>query len=202
MTKFYELRSSVPSTKGKAIPSASALKSSSEILLTYQFGDSITTVFKNGFYIYQSGKHHTVWAVDRIKYLIYGEEKVQMQDFEDLEWFWILAEMGEYRIELNQETERQKHEDTLEVEKIDVMYSVNMEDDEDEDEEEIPYEKIEQALSVLTSQQKAIFTALVSYPDKTYQELADEMGITKQQVSKQFLAACRKLGLDHKKIRT
>lgn len=198
MTKFVELKSSLPSTEGKKVPSANALKLSGEIFLIQENDGVSITVYTNGFFAYKAGKYNTVWGVDRIKYLIYGDTKIQMCDFENLEWYWPLVSIGEYRIEQNQEVERAKHEVFLEAEDIDVLYSKNMEE---EDEREDCSAEIEQALSILTPQQKIIFTTLVTNPKSTYQSVANELNISHQQVTRQFFAACKKLGVDHTKVR-
>ena len=198
MTKFVELKSSLPSTEGKKVPSANALKLSGEIFLIQENDGVSITVYTNGFFAYKAGKYNTVWGVDRIKYLIYGDTKIQMCDFENLEWYWPLVSIGEYRIEQNQEVERAKHEVFLDAEDIDVLYSKGI-DDEEENEDRSA--EIEQALSVLTPQQKIIFTTLVTNPKSTYQSVANELNISHQQVTRQFFAACKRLGVDHTKVR-
>ncbi|MCQ2772951.1 MAG: hypothetical protein MJ238_06765 [Bacilli bacterium] len=199
MTKFVELLSALPSTEGQAIPTASKLLARNETIVAFhESGDTTITVFSSGFLIYKRGKHLTVWAIDRCKYLCFDDIKVQRKDFEEMEWFHPIDYICNQRVEKNIEVERAKHESYYSIEDIDILYSKG-----DAhpfiDDEEIDYSsKVEEALSVLTENQKMIFVPLVSYPEMTYQQLADKLGISKQTVGKQFLAACKKLNVDPK----
>ena len=69
---FRELKSMLPSTLGKLLPTAENLSCDNEnVLCSYDTGMVQLTVFWNGFFLCQEGCSETVYAVDRCRQLSY-----------------------------------------------------------------------------------------------------------------------------------
>lgn len=71
-TSFRQLKFITGKTRGMKLPTAQALRSGGgAILFTHELSDATLTVYANGFYLYECSGKETVFAVDRIKQLVY-----------------------------------------------------------------------------------------------------------------------------------
>lgn len=71
-TSFKQLKAMVERTDGQRLPNAKCLETSEEeVIFRYECGDEAITVYRNGFFIYESCGRKTVSAVDRCRRLVY-----------------------------------------------------------------------------------------------------------------------------------
>lgn len=211
MTTFEQLLALVGKTEGHPLPSLNALMERNEqIVVTYHFhseheelDDEDITVFESGYLLFRRGKHKTIWAVDRCKYMMFGDTKIQQSEFKDFEWHFPISHICEDRVQENIDSIDSKHQSTYEIEDIDILYNKGIAHGiEEEESSQVDMDKLEKALSVLTSQQRSVFEMAVMHQEMTFEEIAKKTGITgRKQAFKFFTAACKKLGIDHKKIR-
>lgn len=71
-TSFKQLKAMVGRTDGQRVPNAKYLEDSQEdVVFRHECGDEAITVYRNGFFTYESIGRKTVCAVDRCRRLVY-----------------------------------------------------------------------------------------------------------------------------------
>lgn len=113
MKTFAQLREELANTKGMNLPSAKRLLEM-EDLVVEETGS--IKVYQNGFFIYSSNGYRTVFAIDRIKYLKFGD--TEFHDIDDMPWQVVVEAIGEYRLEINAAERMNSH----------VMYGIDEEE--------------------------------------------------------------------------
>ena len=109
-TSFRQLKALVGRTDGQKLPPATLLRDSGlDVLFSHEHCDTTITVFLNGFYIYECMGRETVFAVDRIKSIIYEYQdneirRIPEKDFADGPCLIPLLAIGDGRIAHNHDS--------------------------------------------------------------------------------------------------
>ena len=117
---FKQLREAVGMAGKANRPTAKCLRESDEEIVAEQEG---LIVYKNGYFICTRGKHSTVFGVNEIEYLDYGEDnlakpdshgnrkhiRISGADLDSLPWDYVLSTMGEFRLDHNTEVRDDYH---------------------------------------------------------------------------------------------
>lgn len=186
---FRQLKSMVNKTPDQRIPGVSALiQSGSPILFMHFYRNEVYTIFKNGYFIFQRGNYHTVYAVDRIKEIKYSfndgtQVIVPEEEFADSCCLVALYAIGDFL--LTKRVERNHQRNTVTLNADDSRFgeaALNPEAIMIEREERAEKHKaIRKAMSMLTPKQQKVIK--LYYFDKlTLNQIAKIQGITPQSV--------------------
>ena len=186
---FRQLKSMVDKTPDQRIPGVSALiQSGSPILFMHFYRNEVYTIFKNGYFIFQRGNYHTVYAVDHIKEIKYSfndgtQVVVPEEEFADSCCLMALYAIGDMLL-TNRENYNHRHWTTS------LASDNNQFADESLNPENIMIEREERAekldalrktMSMLTPKQQKVIK--LYYFDKlTLNQIAKIQGITPQSV--------------------
>lgn len=178
--KLKELLDSIESTKGKTLPTAKALRNgSSPLVASKEFEDGYLNVYKNGFALYTSGNHFSVFRADYCGGYIYfnsdSQEMIIEEYFLEEEWWLRLIIEGEDRIVHN----KNKSTEQYELEYNDEIESLTRSSVEDE---VYFHETLKLIFSMMTQRQKEVFE-MYYIQGLGVQEIANYYGITHQAVS-------------------
>jgi len=181
---------------GVKLPTARALRdSNSKIVVKEIMGNGAElTVYENGYALYQVKNRATVFPVNGCKAYSYATTKeninIEEQLFEEEKWYIRLMLEGEDRLSHNLYMKEESHQ---------ISYSAVAEDWEllaDKTfslaEKFAEAEMIEDLLHVLTDRQRTVVVAYF-YQEKTHQQIADEIGITRPAVSDAMAKALRRM---------
>ena len=175
------------------MPKAKDLREQEELLILYAQGDCRLEVYKCGYFIYVNSKRHTVQSISRCASPLWYESSVPkegkligIEHFLDKPFYIRLILEGEDRIMANQQSQEDKK--TTSTDNIG-MESSYLEDPNSnffdkllaEDDYQSNLVKLSTALDGLTERQRIAFIKYYA-EEKTYQEIADELGCAKQTV--------------------
>lgn len=188
-TTFRQLKSMVAETTDQRMPGIVTLKNAhSPILFRYRDRDEIYTVFENGYFVFQRGQYHTVYAIDRITEIKYSfNDGIQVvtpeEEFADSCCLVVLYAIGDLLL-TNRENYNHRHWTTS------LASDNNQFADESLNPENIMIEREERAnklgalrkaMSMLTPKQQKVIK--LYYFDKlTLNQIAKIQGITPQSV--------------------
>lgn len=186
------LRELVGSTKGIKLPTAKALRESGvEVVANASVGaDGRLTVYRNGFYIYQTNIGATVHAVDRCMDYVYDDgDDLDAAQFDDKAWELRLALEGEDRLERNNNAREENKRlldggATVEPDKLPDPHDFFGEFENKE--------MLSQMLNNLTDKQKKA-VELYFIESLTQAEVAEHLGIGQRAVSYALDASVKKI---------
>lgn len=159
--------------------------------------DALLTVYEDGYVLYESGSRSTVFhigdcmgVVDEYGSVVseYGTDAAKMTEvFDNEAWYLKLMLVGDMRLRHNQEVREQKHSVSYSAvaEDWNVMADKKRDGELDRLENE---ETIRAAADAMTELQWLIFR-LFNVDELSQKEIADELGISQQMVSKHLKAA-------------
>ena len=199
MLTFTQLAKDICGEKKDYIMTRHMLTASgTSVILREHLGqDSLLSVYEDGYVLYETGDRSTVFhiedctgEVDEYGSVVseYGTDAAKMTEvFDNEAWYLKLMLIGDMRLRHNQEVREQKHS---------VSYSAVAEDwnvmaDKKHDGELSRLENeetIQAAANALTELQWLIFK-LFNVDELSQKEIADELGISQQMVSKHLKAA-------------
>ncbi|SHK23136.1 sigma-70 family RNA polymerase sigma factor [Hespellia stercorisuis] len=197
MLTLEQLRNLVEEPKaGAKLPTARALRESDcEIVVKEIMGNGAElTVYKNGYALYQIKNRATVFPVNGCKSYSYATNKedicVDEHLFDQEKWYIRLMLEGEDRLSHNFYMKEKGHQ---------VSYSAEAEDwDALSDQSDcladrlIQQEMMEELLQMLTNRQRKVVVEYF-YMEKTHQQIADELGITRPAVSDAIAKALKRM---------
>lgn len=193
-----ELLERLPDTAGKRLPTSKMLrKAGIQVFAEVSTETGGLVVYENGYFTYTSGRHTTVQSVHKCRESIrydYGNgtrADLGMETFGTLPFAIRLTLEGEIRLEQNQLARDSGR--TLSYDTIDGR--IDFASDEDitkviETQEE--RESLQNALSELTDRQRRIIVRHLR-DGLTQQQVADELGISKQTVNESLHSAMKRL---------
>ena len=190
-TTFRQLKSMVAETTDQRMPGIVTLKNAhSPILFQYRDRDEIYTVFENGYFVFQRGQYHTVYAIDRITEIKYSfNDGIQVvtpeEEFADSCCLVALYAIGDLLL-TNRENYNHRHWATT------LASDSNQFADDSLNPENIMIEREERAkkldalrkaiCSLTPNQQKVI--SMYYFDGMSQSEIATILGITQQNVSR------------------
>ena len=194
---FAQLKALLPGTEGRKFPTVKALRESdTQVLTLVKTKDGTLTVFRNGFFMYETKSGHaTVYAVDRCSSIVLtptGDAPISVLDetnFGDCSWPKILEFVASERITNNINRDARRQEvlslDVLD-EDYDTWLTVQPEMEmrlEEEDASLEESERLRTALTQLTKRQREVIR-LYYFDGLTQEEIALKLQITQQATSK------------------
>ncbi len=197
-----DLKSSLPSTSGKRLPTAKQLRNTDQLILSRSLYEGSLCVFASGFAIYRSDKHTAVLRVDRISTYTYEYATTDKSiSLDDQPWTTALTLAAEKRMETFQD-------DRISRRCVGFVDDYNDEDSEGressdakvlagaDDVEQIVTDKledrIERMLGCLTERQRQIFT-MYHIDGLRQQEIANKLGIARRVVGHTLEAAITRI---------
>lgn len=207
---YGEFKDLFPSTKRvDRFPCPKDLRTSNlELLVEQPITNGKIEVYENGYFIYRSLNHETVFAVDKCLDMIscrwHGNSKAVVDELKKGKWLIPLVMCGEDRIQknaylfdlrfLSSEELESDYQEKL-VEEMDQNLFYNPFEEAEGESEDVEQKKqiVKAALACLTDRQREVFLLKVKYPKLSQSELAHRLGIVQQVFSKIFLAAERKI---------
>lgn len=191
---FRELLSQIDeSPNNQKLPTAKALRAQAQPLVRYAQNGCLLEVYPTGHFIYTNGKRCTVQSIRRCLSPVRYESRtsdadicVGVEQFLDQPFYIRLALEGEARIAENRQTQEAKK--TVSTDHLDMESAYLRDPDSDfvnrllaEEDRADKRQRLARALSDLTDRQRTTFIQYYA-EGKTYQEIADAMGCTKQTV--------------------
>ena len=203
---FAQLKTLLPDTKGRMLPTVRALRESdTRVLAIVETRDGVLTVFRNGFFMYETKNGHaTVYAVDRCARIVLnpmtGGETSALEEtsFGDCPWPKVLEFAANERIvsNINRDARRQE---VLSLDAIDEDWDTRLTTQPDferqlEEEEALTKdsEKIRTALAHLTDRQREVIR-LYYFDELNQEEIASKLKITQQATSKALNQAIQRI---------
>lgn len=199
MLTFNQLAKEICGEKKDYIMTRNMLTASgTSVILREHLGqDSMLSVYEDGYALYETGDRSTVFHIEDCKGEIdeygsvvseYGTDAAKMTEvFDNEAWYLKLMLIGDMRLRHNQEVREQKHSVSYSAvaEDWDVMADKKHDGQMHRLENE---ETIKAAANALTELQWLIFK-LFNVEELSQKEIADELGISQQMVSKHLKAA-------------
>ena len=190
-TTFRQLKSMVAKTIGQRMPGIAALKNArSPILFRHRDRDEIYTVFENGYFVFQRGQCHTVYAVDKITEIKYSfsdgsQVTVPEEEFADSCCLVALYAIGDLLLTKRAERNYQRNTVTLNTDdsrfaEADLNPEVIMISREERAEKQAALQK---AIRSLTPNQQEVVT-LYYFDGMNQSEIASTLDIAQQNVSR------------------
>lgn len=191
---YGQLEAMLPSTGNNRIPGCrQILCLGAEPILKAHTDNSVITVFSNGFYLYETSKQHTVFAVDRVcqrrrdAALDKAKDKLAGQD-----WYGPLEAAALYRLEDNSNSRendhRQKYFTTDNADRCDRRLAKAAVADDlltqmvEAEEKSERAKALRDGLRKLTKKQRQV-VILTYYKGLTQEQIAGMMGISQASVS-------------------
>lgn len=199
---FMQLVKAVDDDKQMKLPTRKYLKENAEVFVKVTVLGSTITVYTNGFFVYDDGLHATVQRVSHCcqnavyEYQDNSREEIALEDFADQPFYVRLAIEGEKRLDMNniaRASGRVYSYDGRENESSDLADEYDFAEVHAERDSRIQVLRtLRSGLADLTEHQLSVLQKYFC-EDKTHQEIADELGCSKQAVGKSYRAALKKL---------
>ena len=186
MLTLQELKQIVDATEhGCKAPTAKHLKEAGEIIEREKLGKNVEiTVYKNGYVLYQVGRHATVFPLHICENYLYPSNSAPVRltgaVFEEEAWYLRPALEGEDRLSRNQE-ERER-DNTISYSAVSEEWNV-MEDGGISIQEQFENrETVQEILRLLTDRQRVVVSRFF-LQGKTQRQISRELGISSPAVS-------------------
>ncbi len=198
-TSYQQLKAMVGRTDGQRLPNAKTLEDSEEeVVFRYECGDEAITVYRNGFFIYESNGRKTVCAVDRCRRLVYRYLDDEIRAIE--EWQYAtgpcivpLLIKGDERLEHNRDSvDWYWHEFSLSFEADSRLGRASIPSEEERYILEEDAASFQRRLDTLTTRQREV---LSMYYDlgMTPKQISAALHIARQNVEKYLAISYKKL---------
>lgn len=199
---LHDLKKMIALTGKMKLPSYRQLmEMESPVVASKRVDGAKITVYENGFASYTQGNAHTVMAVDRLSGYRYDfvdgtSSFVPEEVFDDSEWSVRLVMEGEKKLEHNRNVMAERNEtsktesdgtEDIAVGMIDFLDEANRKALADRE-----LERLYTAIGKLTERQQQVIQ-LYYFKEMTQQEIAEELGITRQRVGVILDGAIKKL---------
>ena len=193
---YQELQESIEMGKhdGK-VPSVNYLKESSTIVASRRLGyDTSLVVFRNGFAVYGTGRHKTVfpvWACGDYAYKSStGTVYIQKDFFDKQAWYMRLILEGEDRLSLNEDIwEKRK---CISYDVFSDGWALTENTETPMAEQIIQKETVREMLDLLTEKQRLVVSRLYFWQE-TRKEVAEGLGVTEEAVRRILERAVKNL---------
>ena len=194
---FAKFKALVSSTEGMKLPTVKALRESgTQVLALVKTKDGALTVFRNGFFMYETKSGHaTVYAVDRCARIVLSpmnNDEASVLDetnFGDCPWPKVLEFAASERIanNINRDARRQEVL-SLDIfdEDYDTRLTVQPEMEIHLEEEDVSMEESERlraALAQLTKRQREVIR-FYYFDGLTQEEIASQLGVSRPYITK------------------
>ena len=194
---FRQFKALLPETEGQKLPTVKALRElDTQVLAIVDTKDGVLTVFRNGFFMYETKSGHaTVYAVDRCSNIALNpmsDDPTSVLDetsFGDCPWPKVLEFVASERVAGNIVRDARRQEVlSLDVvdEDWDTRLAVQPEMEtrlEEEDASMEESERLRSALAHLTKRQREVIR-LYYFDGLTQEEIASQLGVSRPYITK------------------
>jgi len=197
-----QLIEAVADDRKQKLPTEKYLRENGEVYVRVEILGATITVYTNGFYVYDDGLHATVQRLSSCKKNIVYEfqdgrrEEIELHRFADQPFYVRLSLEGEKRLDANsiaRASGRVFSYNWDEMESKDLADKFDFAEFlADRDSQNAEIKALRQALQHLTERQLIVLQKYFC-ENMTHQEIAHELGCSKQAVGKSYRAALKKL---------
>lgn len=203
-----DLKVTLPSTNGKALPTVKQLRESDQVILSQPLSDGDIHVYASGFAVYRSDRHTAVLRVDRVSSHTYEFATADKSiSLDDQPWAPALMLAGDKRMNemLADRYSRRSigfaddvdEEDSKNRERGEVVVIAGADDVEGTVVKKLSGD-MERMLGTLTARQRQVVS--LRYEGLTQQAIADRLRISKQTVNEYLQASAARIKKTFKKF--